>query len=227
MRWRFVLLRQRSRVVQQRTAAANQLRGFGAEYGVIFPTGLRSLKTRVPEALEDAANDLTATAREVIAELMQEIRTLSERIDQMQRRLAEFSRHNPLSEQLQQIPGIGPLASATFIAAAGRARQFRNGRQCAAWIGLVPRAHGSGGKTRLLGISKNGNRELRTAFIHGARALLLHAHKRNDPLAVWASRVRQRQGWNKAVVALANKLARIAWAVAATDQPYNPKLAAA
>jgi transposase len=222
-----VLFRLRDRLVHQRTATANQLRGFAAEYGVIFPKGLKLLLKQVPMALEAPDNELTPIARETLAELLRELYALSERIEHTQGRLRELTAKDPVSERLQHIPGIGPLASAAFISALGDARQFSNGRQCAAWMGLVPRMHGSGGVVRNLGITKNGDRELRTAFIHGARALLRWVGQRQDPLSRWALRVQQRQGTNKAIVALANKLARIAWAVAAKQQSFNPALAAA
>ena len=129
--------------------------------------------------------------------------------------LATLTKHNARCQDLLSVPAFGPLVSASFIAGVGDGSQFTNGRQCAAWLGLVPRMHGSGGKTNVLSITKNGDRELRTMLIHGARAVVRWAHRRDDALGRWVMQLKARRGTNKTVVALANKLARIAWAVVA------------
>lgn len=214
-----LLYRYRQRLLSQRTATSNQLRGFAAEYGVVFPVGFRQLLAAVPAAVA-GDTPLTPVARTVVAELLADIQRLQQQIVALQRRLTELARTQPAYAHLQTIPGFGPLVTAAFLAAVGDGRQFAHGRQTAAWLGLVPRQHGSGGKLRLLGISKRGDRELRTALIHGARAVVRYADRRQDALGRWLCALRARRGAAKTIVALANKLARIAWAVLAKHQPF-------
>lgn len=208
-----VLQRVRERYIRQRTALANQIRGLAAEYGVVFQQSIKTLRRDLPLALEDAENGLSPVAREAIAAMAEEMRELDRKIETSKERLVDLAKHSEAWQRLQSIPGYGPVVAAAVLASAGSGHQFRSGREFAAWVGLVPRQNGSGGNVRLLGITKNGDRHLRALLIHGARAVVRWCHKRQDPLGRWVGELKGRRGHNKAVVALANKSARIAWAI--------------
>jgi len=216
-----LLNRQRQRLVRLRTATANQIRGFAREYGVFFPLGYRRLLAELPAALEDGENELSAIARETLAELREELRALDARIDHLKARLLELSEPNEAYQRLLEVPGFGPLVAASYLGSIADGKQFTNGRQSSAWLGLVPRLHGSGGKTRSMSITKNGDRELRCMLIHGARAVVRWAHRRDDPMGRWIQALKARRGTNKTVVALANKMARIAWVIVAKGERFD------
>jgi transposase len=216
-----MISRQRQRWIRHRTAVVNQIRSTGREYGVSIPLGYRALKKALPDVLEDGDNELTPIARELIAEWAEELRQLDDKIHAAQERQKTLVRDNPAASALQEVPGFGAVNSAIVLSAVGDARQFTNGRQMAAWMGLVPRHTGTGGKTRMLSISKNGDRELRTMMIHGARAVIRWADQRDDALGRWVKQLQARRGHNKTVVALANKLARIAWVVIAKGERFD------
>ncbi len=208
-----MLGRVRSQLVAQRTEVICQLRGLAGEYGVIFPSSRPLLMAAIPEALEDADNDLTAVARAALCDLLEDIRALDRRITAVMARIAELARLEPAYERLLSVPGFGVVVAPAFIAAVGDGKQFRRGRDVSAWLGLVPRQQGTGGVTKLQRITKNGDRELRTLLIHGARAVLRWAHKRDNASSQWALGIKTRRGIHRAVVAYANKIARIGWAV--------------
>ena len=222
-----LLSRARERLMAQRTATANQIRGLAREYGVFFSLGYRKLLAELPEALESGDNELSALARELLDELRTELYALTARIESIQTRLNALTEHCPLTANLKTIPGFGTVVAPAFCGAVGDGAAFRNGRQLAAWLGLVPRQYATGGKTRLYGITKQGDRALRTLLIHGARAVVRWAHRRNDALGRWLLNLKARIGLNKTVVALANKLARIAWAVLASGKPFDVNKACA
>lgn len=216
-----LLNRQRQRRIEQRTRLANHIRGIAREYGVFFPLRLACLRQQLPLALEDAENGLTPVAREVLAQAEVELRQADKELDQLQQRLVAHAAADPAFARLQTIPGFGPVISAVLLGAIGHGQQFRNGRQFAAWAGLVPRQHGTGGKTRLHGITKNGDRLLRMMLIHGARTVFRWHERHRDALGDWLKRLKQRRGSHKTIVALANKLARIAWHVLIDEQPFR------
>ena len=220
-----LLGRVRTRQVRELTALCNQVRAIAAEYGVVFPVGRKALMKALPEALEDADNGLSPEARELIAALYAELAEVRRRVDSLALALETLAKIQPAYARLQAIPGVGPIVAAALLAAVGDGRQFRNGRQMAAWLGLVPRQHGSGGHTRLLGITKQGGRELRTLIIHGARAAIRWQRGKDTPLGRWIDPLIARRGLNKACVALANKIARIAWSVLAEEQDYDQRRA--
>jgi transposase len=215
-----MLHRVRSRLVGRRTALVNQLRGFLLEQGVAVGQGIHVVRRELPSVLEDAQNGLTHSMRQLLAELREELVELDARIDALNQRLEIRSQSEASCRLLRSIPGVGPL-TATALVGAVRASDFRNGRDLAAWAGLVPRQHSTGGQPRLLGISKRGDRYLRMLLIHGARAALRVAHKRDDRVSRWAVELERRRGRKVATVALANKNARIAWAVMAHEQSYS------
>jgi transposase len=212
----------RERLVRERTALINQTRGLLREYGVFLPLGRYAFRARITDVLEDAENELSALARELIADQVAQLYELEQRISQYDMRVNQAFQGSPLCQRLAEVDGVGPMVATAMVAAVGDAQSFRNGRQLAAWLGLVPRQHSTGGKTRLLGISKRGNKYLRTLLIHGARAVLRYSQSKTDPRSRWLQKLSERRGFNRACVALANKNARILWALMARDTAYQP-----
>ena len=221
------LHRVRDRLVQRRTAVINQIRGFLLERGIVFAQGPANLRRRMPSLLEDAEENLTPRLRSLLAHLWQEWKQLENDVEQISRAIDSIAEHDPACQRLRQIPGIGPLVSTATVAAIGNGAAFRQGREFAAWLGLVPRQHSTGGKAQLLGISKRGNIYLRRMFIHGARSVLLIVKYDTGRLGQWARELALRAPRNKVIVAVANKLARIAWAVLASGNEYRAAAIAA
>jgi len=216
--------RQRERIKKERTALVNQVRGLLAEQGVVINKGVAAVRKKLPEILEDAENGLTALARELFAELLEELRVLDQRFEQCGQRIGSLNRGNDACRRLDEALGLGPLTASATYAAAGDGKDFVNGRHFSAWLGLVPGQHSTGGKTVLLGISKRGNAYLRTLYIHGARAVLRHSANKTDRFSRWAQAVLARRGQNKACVAVANKMARMAWVIMAKGETYRAAL---
>jgi transposase len=219
-----LLHRQRSGWIGERTALGNRIRAMLLEFGIVLPQRLSRLRAGLPEVLEAADNGLPDRLRALLHDLSADLKRLDARIEALNAELTTFAREDPLMQLLLTIPGIGPINGTALLAGIGDASQFRRGRDLAAWLGLVPRQHSTGGKTRLLGISKHGNRHLRMMLIHGARAVLRVADKRaaDDGLRRWVERITARKHANVAVVALANKLARIVCAVLQRREPFAP-----
>jgi transposase len=219
--------RVRSALIVQRSAKANQIRGLVAEYGLVAPRELTQLRRAVPLWLESAENGLSNRFRRLLAGLWQDLRVLDDRVCELDREITSIAQSDPAAKRLQQLRGVGPIVASALVAAVGNARQFANGRQMAASLGLTPKQHSSGGKERLLGISKRGDCYLRTVLIHGARAVIQMAKGKRDPLSLWVSGLAQRRHPNVAAVALANKTARIAWAMLRNATDYQPELSGA
>lgn len=215
------LHRARSLAVGQRTALANQMRGFLFEYGLVVRQGLGALRRRVPELVEEAGNGLPLSMRELLTREREELVRLDERVKEFDAQLDALAREDERCRRLQTIPGIGPKVASALVAAAGDGREFASGREFAAWLGLTPRQRSTGGRTVLGGISKRGDRYLRSLLIHGARAALRAAAKREDRRSRWAVSVHARRGANIAAVALANKNARTAWALLVREHHYR------
>ena len=213
--------RQRERIKKERNALVNQVRGLLAEYGIVINKGVAAVRKGLPEILEDAENGLTSLARELFAELLDELRDVDQRFAQCERWIKSLNQNTEVCQRLDDILGIGPITASATYAAAGDGKDFVNGRHFSAWLGLVPGQHSTGGKTVLLGISKRGNAYLRTLFIHGARAVLRHSVNKTDRFSCWAQAVLARRGHNKACVAVANKMARMAWVVMAKGETYR------
>lgn len=220
------LHRARALAVTQRTALSNQVRGLLLEMGIGIPQRRTNVRDALPQLLED--DRLTADFQWMLREMQQDLIRLDERVTAFDVRIGAFLQDSEAGQRLKQIPGIGPLGSSALVATIGDARVFQSGRQCAAWLGLVPHQHSTGGKTRLLGISKRGDSYVRWILVHGARAVFAAAQRRSktDALSRWVLAVAQRRGKNRAIVALANKLARIAWALLAHDGNYQLRVAA-
>jgi len=215
------LHRRRERLKKDRTALVNQVRGLLAEYGVVIPKGVAAVCRELPLILEDAGNGLTVMAREVFADLLQELYTLNQHISHCEQRIKAVNQENEMCRRLDEVLGIGPITASALYASAGDGSDFVNGRHLSAWIGLVPGQHSSGGKPVLLGISKRGNSYLRTLLIHGARAVLRYTAGKTDRFSRWAQSLLERRGHNKACVAVANKLARMAWVIMAKGERYR------
>lgn len=214
------LLRMREMQIDQRTALCNQMRSILAEQGLVAPQGMTRLKRVLAEALETPDNGLTPLLRELLADARERLRALEAGIDLLNRKLEAASRSVADVKLLQSIPGYGPVVASAMVSAIGDGKAFRRGRDVAASVGLVPRQFSTGGKTVLLGISKRGDGYLRQVLIHGARSVILQAAHKDDRLSRWVTGLCERRGKNRATVALANKLARIGWAVLRRQTPY-------
>jgi transposase len=219
--------RVRSTIMVQRNAKANQIRGLVAEYGLVAPQQLGALRAAIPCWLEDAENGLTDCFRALLHDLWEDLQQLAVRLGELDKQIEAIARSHPVAKRLQQLRGVGPLVATALVATVGDARHYRKGRQMAAALGLTPRQHSSGDKHRLLGISKRGDVYLRTLLIHGARAVVSQAKHRDDRLSCWVTDIAQRSHTNVAAVALANKTARIAWAMLRQGCDYDPELAVA
>jgi transposase len=212
--------RARELLVTERTALANQIRGVLMEYGIVIAQGIQRLRRELPERLA-AAETLPVLVREVVEELRVRLLELDRRITDYDHRIEQLAKQNEATRRLMQVEGVGPVTATAVVATIGEGHAFQHGRQFAAWLGLVPKQHSTGGKTVLGRITKRGNVYLRTLLIHGARAVLQFSAKRTDRKSCWVEQVRRRRGNNIAAVALAAKHARILWALLAHGQEYQ------
>ena len=213
--------RVRDRLVQRRTALINEIRGFLLERGITFAAQPIYLRKNLPTVIEDAEQNLSPRLRWLLQRMWQEWKQVEIDIKAMTDEIERISNENALCRRLRQIPGFGPLVSTATVAAIGNGAAFRRGRDFAAWVGVVPRQYSTGGKQKLFGISKRGNVYLRRMLIHGARAVLLRVKYDTEGFGQWVHRLAQRAPRNKVVVAIANKLARIAWAVLSSGKDYQ------
>jgi len=207
------LHRVRDRLVAQRTRVICQMRAFCLEYGIAMHQGAGKFKADLPLVLADEGNDLSPAMRHLLSSLFEDIRYLERRIAEINRQVDAIADASDTARRLMTIPGIGALTATGLMAAAGTGHQFKRARDMAAWLGLVPRQHSTGGKTTLLGISKRGSGYLRRMLIHGARTCLLHLDRSHDRLGAWLSGLQARMHNNKAAVAFAAKIARVAWVI--------------
>ena len=214
--------RVRSELVSHRTAKVNQIRGLLAEYGLAVGRRIEVLRTALPLLLEDAENGLTLDFRILLDELRQDLINLDERVQVMDKKIKTLANSHGEAKRLLAIPGIGPITATAIISAIGNGKQFKRGRDFAACLGLTPRQHSSGGKERLLGISKRGDSYLRTLLIQGARAVLRVVDQKDDPRSRWLQNLCSRRNKNIAAVALANKNARIIWALLTKETDFLP-----
>jgi transposase len=214
------LHRVRQGFVKTRTAQANQIRGLLSEFGLTLPQGIWHLSKRIPALLEDAC-ELPGVFRLLVQRLLDHLSELDREVSELEQQSQQWHRSNDASRKLAKIPGIGPLTASALVASVGDANSFRNGRQVASWLGLVPKQRSSGGKQTLLGISKRGDAYLRTLLIHGARSAILAAQRKAGESG-WLHNLLQRRCPNIAAVALANKNVRIAWALLAHDREFEP-----
>lgn len=215
------LHRARQRMVNHRTAVVSQIRGLLLDRGFAFAKSITRARRMVPEILADFENELTDLAREAIGELYDLFRDLDRRIASFDKKIDRVFRESEACQRIAKIKGIGPKTATAVIAAIGNGSEFKNGRHLAAWVGLVPRQFSSGDRTVLMGISKRGSQHLRSLLVHGARAVVRTAPKKSDLNNQWVNQLRERRGFNRATVAVANKNARIIWAVLRNGEPYR------
>jgi transposase len=216
------LHRARAGMMKARNAQANQIRGLLGEFGIVLAQGIGQLRRRAPEILEDGENGLPGLMRTLLQRLLAQLQGLDQQVSELEREIVLWHRQSEDSRRLERIGGIGPLTASAYVASLGNAKGFTNGRQVAAWLGIVPRQDSTGGKPKLLGISKHGDVYLRTLLIHGARSVLRHLEHRPDQADHWLKPLMLRRGKNVAAVALANKNARIAWALLAHQREFDP-----
>jgi transposase len=214
----------RQRLIADRVRLVNQIRGLLSEHGIVIARDISQLRRRLADIVGSYDDGLSDLLRSLMRELQAEMAELDVRIKSFDQRIREIFRNSEQCQRLGKIEGIGPVTATALIAAVGDRTSFKNGRQFAAWLGLVPKQQSSGGRARLFGISKRGDRYLRTLLIHGARAALGRAGGKQDPRSLWLGKLRQRRHPNIAAVALANKNARIVWAMLSGDTLYEPAL---
>lgn len=212
--------RSRELVIRQRTAQSNQIRGLLAEYGVIIPKGIEKL-TKLLEILEKNEDKLTSASLIIFKDLYDQFKILDEQLKKYDSQINKQANQNAMLKELQKIEGVGPITATAIVATIGDPHTFKNGREVSAWLGLTPKEHSSGEKIRLGGISKRGNGYIRKLLIHGARSVVNVCRSKTDNRSLWLADKRRRCGYNKAAVALANKNARIIWAMLARGECYR------
>lgn len=215
------LHRARERLVGNRTAITNEVRGFLAEFGVVFAQGRNKLAGRVQEFLLDSKCQLPPMCKRTISRLLEELSRLEDEIKQYDKDLRGISKEHPSCEQLMTIPGIAEVTATAIVASVGNVEHFKNGRQFAAFLGLVPRQNSTGGKDKLGRISKRGDVYIRKLLVQGAHAVMQRLGDKNDKKSTWLRELSKRRGTCRAAVALANKNARIAWALLARGEDYK------
>jgi transposase len=215
------LHRGRQRLVNHRTALVSQMRGLLLDRGIAFGLSITRARREIPRLLNEEREELGTLFADLLEQLFEMLLELDRRVKWFDREIEKIFRHDEACQRISRIRGVGPKTATAMIAAIGDASEFKNGRHLAAWLGLVPRQHSSGNRQRLFGISKRGDRHLRTLLVHGARAVLRTAPKKNDPLSKWAIDVQDRRGAGKAIVAVANKNARIIFALLRNETEFR------
>jgi transposase len=215
------LHRARRRLVNHRTALVSQMRGLLLDRGIPIALSIGRARRAIPEILENQTNGLSAMSREIIGDLFDFFGQIDAQITTFDRRIDAVFKSNEDCRRIARICGVGPKTATAVVAAVGDGREFKNGRHLAAWMGLVPRQHSSGDKRLLMGISKRGDRHLRTLLIHGARSVFRVAQLKTDPFSQWVNSLRERRGMNRAIVAVANKNARIIWAMLNRNEEFR------
>ena len=221
------LHRIRQQRVGEQTRLANQIRGLLGEYGIVIPQGVNQVFKAVPRLLEDADNELSGAFRALLNREYQHLLSVRDDLQWCNEQLQQETRQDPVCQRLMALPGFGPVVSSAVKSWMGSGLQFQKGRHASAALGLVPRQHTSGDKVRLMGITKCGDKYTRSLLVNGARSVVSHAKHKSDPLSRWINRLVEDRGFNKAVVALANKLIRIAWVIVARKAHYQPRSEAA
>lgn len=216
------LHRARARLVNHRTALISQMRGLLLDRGITIGVSIARARRAIPEILSDVTNGLSAMSREIIAELFEFLGQIDQRVRMFDPRIEAVFRSNAACQRIARMSGVGPKTATAVVAAVGDGGEFKNGRHLAAWMGLVPRQHSSGNRQLLLGISKRGDKHLRTLLVHGARSVVRVAAGRDDPLSRWINTLRERRGVNRTIVAVANKNARIIWAMLRGQSEFQP-----
>ena len=217
------LHRIRQGLIKERTASINQLRGLLSEFGLVMPQGRYPAQHHIPSLLEDADNGLPTLARRLLHDAFLRLQALSEQLLAYDRELEHLAKASAAAQRLTAVPGVGAITATALLASVGDPRQFRNGRQFAAWLGLTPRQYTTGGKVRLGRITKKGDVYLRTLLIHGTRAVAANLRDKSDRVSMWLRALIERRGYKRATVAMAAKNARILWALMVRGGAYQPK----
>ena len=213
--------RLREGLKEERVACINRIRGLLAEFGIVLPQSPQVLRQHLSDVLEDASNDIAGMARLVLQRAQEHWREIESHIQWCDQRIASHQKDDEQVQRAAELKGIGPITASAVVATVGDFKQFKNAAQFGAWLGLTPKQHSSGGKSNLGGITKRGNNYLRSLLIQGAKAAILTGKHNNDTISQWAQQLRERCGWQKAAVALANKNARILWAIMTRGQRYD------
>jgi transposase len=216
------LHRARQRLVNHRTALISQMRGLLLDRGIAIAVSATRARRLIPKILATPNDELTPMMREIVSSLYAFMLQIDDRIRAFDRKIAAIFKASAICQRIARIRGIGPKTATAMIAAIGDGSDFKNGRHLAAWLGLVPRQHSSGDRRLMMGISKRGSQHLRTLLVHGARAVVRTAVRKTDARSMWVNELRQRRGYNRATVAVANKNARVIWAVLTSGEPYRP-----
>lgn len=221
-----ILLSHRARelVIKQKTAQANQIRGLLSEYGVIIPKGISHIDNMM-EILEENKNKLTIKSNQIFIRLYEQFKIYAAQVDTYDKEIEQMAAEDPMCKEIMKIEGVGPLTASAAVATIGDAKLFKNGREVSAWLGLVPKQHSSGNKIRLSGITKRGDRYVRKLLINGGRTVVKNCENKTDKRNLWIANKKLRAGYNKAAVAVANKNARIIWAILATGECYRKSVA--
>jgi transposase len=220
------LHRVRERLIKARTALCNEVRGLLMEYGITISQGVNQVVKQAMPLVAENDQRLTAMMRETLNDLLDELAALKKRIAGYEKKLKAIAEAHPVCQRLTTVPGVGPISATAVMSSVGDASAFKNGRQFAAWLGLVPRQHSSGGKERLLGISKRGDGYIRRLLVHGARSVINVVAKHTDRQSMWVKTVKERRGTNRTVVALANKNARVLWVLMTKEKETYKRLPA-
>lgn len=210
----------RARLVRERTAQANQIRGLLHEYGIVMPLGINHVMNKAPLIIKDESNGLTSSGRELFHDLLMELKNVDAKVEWYNQKIEKICESNFICKLLCKLPGVGSLTATAIVSLVGDVNLFKNGRELSAYLGLVPKQHSTGGKSRLLGISKRGDRYVRCLLIHGARAALFRAKNISTNKTNWLKKLILRRGFNRTVVALANKNARLIWAIMSKGEEF-------
>ena len=212
--------RVRETLVKNRTQLANQIRGLLGEYGVVIPQGISYIRSELPIILENKDNKLSARALVLFRDLLEDFKTIDQKVKVYDNEIEIICKQDKACQRLTKVPGIGPLIATALVASISDGKTFKNGRELSAYLGLVPRQNSSGSKNKLLGISKRGDKYIRKLLIHGARSAMTRSKSLPKKLVEWINRLINNRGFNKACVALANKVARIAWVIINKKQEF-------
>ncbi len=213
--------RARQQLMKSQNVLANQIRGFLIEYGICIPKGVSHVYRQIPCIIEDAEIPISMLMRDLLKGLYEQLTSIKAKIKEFNDHLQLICKENAICKRVEKIPGIGPVTATALFAAIGKGNQFKNGREAAAWLGLIPRHKGTGGKTFVMKMSKRGNRYLKSIAIQGGRALVLACQKRTDKYSTHVNRLRERKGYNVAAVACAHRAIRVAWAVMKNNEEYR------
>lgn len=220
-----LLHRAKELVIKQRTALVNQIRGLLLEYGVVIPKGISKIKNLI-SILDENRNKLTEKSISIFMQMYDQFKSYTEQVESYKNQIELDAKQDLLCKEIMKIEGVGPVTASAIVATVGNSKVFKNGRQMAAWLGLVPRQHSSGNTTRLGGITKRGDGYVRKLLVHGARSVVNICEKKTDKKSKWVADKKNRINYNKASVALANKNARIIWAIMTTGECYRKSIAA-